>query len=151
GPSRSDAPEIRELGVIVPEPRFVISEQWRLVARQAVHLIANFPNRKQGAIHGKVRAVMFDFSNGRIAVVNAAHDISAFGRPHLEGSAPGCVGVSGHAWRVEKNAHGIAIKTVLHEKPVVRGNEKIVARGDTTEPDLEVVLKELLLVSQVDQ
>src|SRR5262245_61358782 len=86
-----------------------------------------------------------------IAVVNAGHDVCAFGRPDHQADAPGGVRVGCHGRRVEKNAYGIAIKAVLHEKPVIGRDQKIVPGSYAAEPKLDAIVHQLLLVGQVDK
>src|SRR5207244_726539 len=99
----------------------------------------------------QVRAVMFDLADRWVAVVNAAHDVCAFGWPDLDQSAPGGVGISGHARRIEKNADRVAVEGVLHEEPVIRRDQKVIAGRHAPEANFDAIIEELLLVGQIDQ
>src|SRR5215467_13116487 len=110
--------KVGEGGIVIPKAGFVISQPTR-IARQTVGLVTDFTNRKYRSIHGHIRAVVLVISNGGIAIVNGAHNVSALSRPDLKKYPPGRVWISGHAWSVEKNAHRITTKTVLHEQVII--------------------------------
>ena len=93
---------------------------------------------------------MFDLADFGVAIVNAAHDIGALSWPDLDQGAPGGVGIGGHSGRVEKNADRVAVKSVLHEEPVIRRDEEVVASRHATEAKFDAIIEELLLVGQID-
>src|SRR2546430_17553571 len=120
--------EISEATVIVPKAGLVIAEE-AAVARQAVGLIRNLRNCEQRSIHREIHAVVTVVGDGRIAIVDATHDVGPRGGSYFDKSAPGIIGIRGHAGGVEKNSYRIPIETVLDENNVVRRDEKIVSGG----------------------
>ena len=90
-------------------------------------------------------------ADGRIAIINAGHEVSTLGQLHLEAGTPSVVGVGAHARRVEENANGIAIKAILHEQIIILGDEKVVAGTDAAETEFDPVIEELLQVSQINE
>src|SRR4029077_348244 len=94
---------------------------------------------------------MIIVTDRRIAIVDPAHYISPCGWFDRDPSAPGVIGICGHTGGVEKNAYRIPIETILDENVVVRRDEKIVAGGNSADPEFEAVIKKFLEVSHVDQ
>src|SRR4030095_4249013 len=142
--------EVAEATVVVPKTGLVITDQ-AAVARHAVRLIRNLRNCEQRSIHREIHAMLTVVADGRIAVVNATHDVGPCGRSYLDERSPGIIGMGGHTGGVEENADRIAVEAVLYEHVVVGRNEKIVAGSDSTESELDAIIKELLLVGHVDE
>ena len=90
-------------------------------------------------------------ADGRIAIVDATHDVGPRGGSYFDKSAPGIIGIRGHAGGVEKNSYRIPIETVLDENIVVRRDEKIVSGGNSADPEFEAIIKKFLEVSHIDQ
>src|SRR4029453_10637829 len=145
----SGSGEVDEAAVVVPEASLVVAEEAG-VARQTVALIADLPDNKQRSVHREVNAVVRVGADGGIAVIHAAHDVRPCRRSHLDARAPGGVGVGGHARGVEENADRIAIEAVLDKHVVIRRDEEVVPSGDAADAELDAVVKQRLLVGQVD-
>ena len=90
-------------------------------------------------------------ADGRVAVVDATHDVGPRSRSYFDKSSPGVIGIGGHTGGVKKNTHRIAIKAGLYEGVVVRRDEEVVAGSDATESELDAIIKQLLDVDQVTQ
>src|SRR4029077_11885967 len=110
--------EVAEATVVVPKAGFVIAEQ-AAVARKAVGLIRNLRNCEQRSIHREIHAVVTVVADGRVAVVDAPHDVGPRGRSYFDKSSPGVIGIGRHTRGVEENAYRIAIEAILHEDVVV--------------------------------
>src|SRR4029453_3207831 len=111
------------------------------VARKAVGLIRNLRNCEQRSIHREIHAVVTVIADGRIAVVDATHDVGPHGRSYFDKSSPGVIGIGGHTGRVEENAHRIAIEAVLYEDVVVGRDKEVVAGANTANPEFDAIIK----------
>src|SRR5215831_7371145 len=94
--------EVGEPTVVVPKAGLVIAEE-AVVARNAVRLIRKLTDCKDRPIHREIHAVLIVGADGRIAVVDAAHDVGPCGRSYFDKSSPGVVGICGHTGGVEEN------------------------------------------------
>src|SRR4029077_614401 len=104
--------EVGEATIVVPKASFVIAEQ-ASIARQAVGFVRNLRNCEQRSIHREIHAVVTVIANGRIAVVNATHDVGPRGRSYFDKSSPGIIGIGGHTGGIEENTYRIAIEAIL--------------------------------------
>src|SRR4029453_17088682 len=111
------------------------------VARKAVGLIRNLPNCEQRPIHREIHAVVTVVADGRMAVVDATHEVGPRGRSYFDKSSPGVIGIGGHTGGVEENAYRIAIEAVLYEHVIVGRNEKIVASANAANPEFDAIIK----------
>src|SRR4029077_19111355 len=87
--------ELTEATVVVPKADLVIAEQ-ASITRQAVGLIRNLPDWEDRSIHREIDAVVTVVTDGRIAVVDATHDVGPRGRSYFDKSSPGVIGIRGH-------------------------------------------------------
>src|SRR4029434_524363 len=71
--------EVGEPTVVVPKTGLVITEE-AVVARQAVRLIRNLAYCEKRPIHREIHAMLIVGTNGRIAIVDATHDVGPCGR-----------------------------------------------------------------------
>src|SRR4029077_3400779 len=141
--------EVAEVTVVVPKTGLVIADQ-ASITRQAVRLIRNLAYCEHRPIHREIHAMLIVGADGRIAVVDATHDVGPCGRSYLNKSSPRVVGIGGHTGGVEENPDRIAVEAVLYEHVVVGRNEKVIAGGDPTESEFDAIIKELLEVGHVD-
>src|SRR4029450_8014506 len=132
--------EVAEATVVVPKAGFVIAEQ-AAVARKAVGLIRNLRNCEQRSIHREIHAVLTVVADGRIAVVDATHDVGPRGRSYFDKNSPGVIGIGRHTGGVEENAYRIAIEAILYEDVVVGRDEKIVASANAANPEFDAIIK----------
>src|SRR6476620_8182448 len=132
--------EVAEETVVVPKSGFVITDQ-ATIPRQAVRLIRNLRNCEQRSIHREIHAVVTVVADGRVAVVDATHDVGPCGRLYFDKCSPGVIGIGGHTGGVEENAHRIAIETVLYKPVIIGRNEKIVAGANAAEPKFDASIK----------
>ena len=58
-------------------------------------------------------------ADGRVAVVDATHDVGPRGRLYFDKSPPGVIGIGGYTGGVEENTYRIAIEANLDEDVVV--------------------------------
>src|SRR6185295_20050510 len=93
--------------------------------------------------------MIFVFANLGIAVVETRHHVASFGGLHFPESRPGAV-VRAHARGTQDDSEWVSAKSVLHKPEVVRRNEKVIHRGEASEAKLNTVVKQLLLIRDVE-
>src|SRR5262249_784057 len=118
--------EVGEETVVVPKTGLVIAEE-ASITRQAVGLISNLPDCEHRSIHREIHAVLTVVAEGRVAVVDAGHDVGPRGRSYFDKSSPGVSGIGGRTGGVDENAFWIAIEAILYEHVVVGRNQEVVA------------------------
>src|SRR4030095_11853523 len=114
--------EVAEATVVVPKTGLVITDQ-PAVARHAVRLIRNLRNCEQRSIHREIHAMVTVVADGRIAGVDATHDVGSRGRSYFDKSSPGVIGIGGHTGGVEENPDRIAIEAILYDDALSAGAE----------------------------
>src|SRR6478735_3333123 len=142
--------EVAEETVVVPKSGCVITDQ-ATKPRQAVRLIRNLRNCEQRSIHREFHAVVTVVADGRVAVVDATHDVGPCGRLYFDKSSPGVIGIGGHTGGVEENAYRIAIEAILYEDVVVGRDQEVVAGRDAAESEFDAIVKKLLQVGYVNE
>src|SRR5262249_48230144 len=137
----SGSVEVGEATVVVPKTSLVITD-YAPVARQAVRLIANFADREDRSVHREIRAVMIVVADGRVSIVNAAHNVGPLSRSYFDEGPPSVIGISCHTGRVEKNGYRISIKPVLNEEIIVARYQEVVPSGDSAKSEFDTIVKE---------
>src|SRR5215472_1897683 len=101
--------EVGETIVVVPKTGLVIAEE-ASIARQAVGLIRNLPDCEHRSIHREIHAVLTVVAEGRVAVVDASHDVGPRGRSYFDKSSPGVSGIGGRTGAFTKMPFGLPSK-----------------------------------------
>src|SRR5215831_17272319 len=132
--------EVGEAIVVVPKTSLVIAEE-ASIARQAVWLIRNLRNCEHRSIHRKIQTVLTVIAKGRVAIVDATHDVGPRSWSYFDKSSPGVSGISGCTGGVNENAFWIAIEAILHEEIIVAGHQEVVPGSDPAKSEFDAIIK----------
>src|ERR1700746_2399994 len=83
-------------------------------------------------------------------VVDASLNVATLRRFHFHQRRPRAV-VGSHALSVQKNAEWVSAKRIRHETEVVGRDEKVIHSREASEAKLDPIVKQLLLIRQIDQ